>query len=177
MITFYIPGNPQGKARPRLGRGKVYTPKKTVDYESLIKVMAYNAMKRTPLMSGPVYAEINIYMLIPNSWSKKEKKLAEQEIRLPTVKPDLDNIIKVIFDAINGIVYIDDNNIYDQSDATLKILERLGGTWGLLSIFGFLPKGFRNYIYRLVAIYRYRIFGKRDTCRIPTEAEKERFLP
>ena len=76
-----------------------------------------------------------------------------------------------------SIVYIDDNNIYDQSDATLKILERLGGTWGLLSIFGFLPKGFRNYIYRLVAIYRYRIFGKRDTCRIPTEAEKERFLP
>ena len=76
-----------------------------------------------------------------------------------------------------SIVYIDENNIYDQSDATLKILERLGVTWGLLSIFGFLPKGFRNYIYRLVAIYRYRIFGKRDTCRIPTEAEKERFLP
>jgi len=76
-----------------------------------------------------------------------------------------------------SIVYIDENSIYDQSDATLKILERLGGAWGLLSKFGFLPKGFRNYIYRLVAIYRYRIFGKRDTCRIPTEAEKERFLP
>jgi len=76
-----------------------------------------------------------------------------------------------------SIVYIDENSIYDQSDATLKILERLGGTWGLLSIFGFLPTGFRNYIYRLVAIYRYRIFGKRETCRIPTEQEKERFLP
>jgi predicted DCC family thiol-disulfide oxidoreductase YuxK len=76
-----------------------------------------------------------------------------------------------------SIVYIDEENTYDQSDATLQILERLGGTWGLLTIFSFLPRGFRNYIYRLVAIYRYKIFGKRETCRVPTEQEKERFLP
>ena len=76
-----------------------------------------------------------------------------------------------------SIVYIDENNIYEQSDATLKILKRLGGTWGFLSIFSFLPKGFRNYIYRFVAVHRYKIFGKRETCRIPTEQEKERFLP
>jgi len=76
-----------------------------------------------------------------------------------------------------SIVYIDENNIYEQSDATLKILERLGGIWGLLSIFSFLPRGFRNYIYRFIAVNRYKIFGKRDTCRIPTEQEKERFMP
>lgn len=76
-----------------------------------------------------------------------------------------------------SIVYIDENNIYEQSDATLTILERLGGIWGLLSIFSFLPRGFRNYIYRFVAVNRYKIFGKRDTCRIPTEEEKARFLP
>ncbi|NIP38024.1 MAG: DUF393 domain-containing protein [Candidatus Dadabacteria bacterium] len=76
-----------------------------------------------------------------------------------------------------SIVYIDENNIYEQSDATLKILERLGGFWCILSISSFLPRGFRNYIYRLVAINRYKLFGKRETCRIPTEEEKSRFLP
>ncbi len=76
-----------------------------------------------------------------------------------------------------SIVYVDENDIYEQSDATLKILERLGGVWGLLSIFSFLPRNFRNYIYRLVAVNRYKIFGKRETCRIPTEEEKARFLP
>ena len=76
-----------------------------------------------------------------------------------------------------SIVYVDENDIYEQSEATLKILERLGGIWGLFSIFSFLPKSFRNYVYRLVAVNRYRIFGKRETCRIPTEKEKARFLP
>ncbi len=76
-----------------------------------------------------------------------------------------------------SIVYVDQDKIYEQSDATLKILERLGGFWGILSIFSFLPRGFRNFIYRQVAVNRYKIFGKRETCRVPTEEEKERFLP
>ncbi len=76
-----------------------------------------------------------------------------------------------------SIVYVDEDNIYEQSDATLKILKRLGGIWSVLSIFSFLPRGCRNFIYRLVAINRYRIFGKRETCRVPTEEEKARFLP
>jgi predicted DCC family thiol-disulfide oxidoreductase YuxK len=76
-----------------------------------------------------------------------------------------------------SIVYVDEDSIYEQSDATLKILKRLGGIWCILSMFSFLPRGFRNYIYRLVAVNRYKIFGKRETCRIPTEEEKARFLP
>ncbi len=76
-----------------------------------------------------------------------------------------------------SIIYVDENGIYERSDASLKILKRLGGLWGLLSVLSILPKGLRDYIYRLIAVYRYKIFGKRETCRVPSEQEKERFLP
>jgi len=46
----------------------------------------------------------------------------------------------------------------------------------LLSYFKFMPKNIRDFLYRLVAKYRYRIFGKYESCRIPDEEEKDRFL-
>ena len=76
-----------------------------------------------------------------------------------------------------SIVYIDELGIYMESDATLRILERLGGMWSILAYFRFIPKNIRDLIYRIVAKYRYRLFGKYDSCRIPGEEEKARFLP
>lgn len=75
-----------------------------------------------------------------------------------------------------SIVYVDELGIYMESDATLRILERLGGVWCLLSYFKFIPKNIRDFLYRLVAKYRYGIFGKYESCRIPDEEEKDRFL-
>lgn len=76
-----------------------------------------------------------------------------------------------------SIYLLDETGLYSQSEAVLQILQRLGGFWALLSMGGVVPVEFRDRVYRLVARNRYRILGKRDQCRMPTEEERSRFLP
>jgi len=75
-----------------------------------------------------------------------------------------------------SMVYVDESGIYDESDASLQVYRRLGGPWWLLSLARFIPRWIRNPAYRIIARNRYRWFGKRETCRIPSAAEKARFL-
>jgi predicted DCC family thiol-disulfide oxidoreductase YuxK len=75
-----------------------------------------------------------------------------------------------------SMVYVDESGIHDQSDASLEVYRRLGGPWWLLSLARFIPRWIRNPVYRVIARNRYRWFGKRDTCRIPSEKERARFL-
>jgi predicted DCC family thiol-disulfide oxidoreductase YuxK len=75
-----------------------------------------------------------------------------------------------------SMVYVDEAGIHDQSDASLEVYRRLGGLWWLLSLARFVPRAIRNPIYRIIARNRYRWFGKRDTCRIPSAHERARFL-
>jgi predicted DCC family thiol-disulfide oxidoreductase YuxK len=75
-----------------------------------------------------------------------------------------------------SMVYVDESGIHDQSDASLQVYRRLGGLWWLLSLARFVPRWIRNPVYRVLARNRYRWFGKRDTCRLPTVEERARFL-
>jgi predicted DCC family thiol-disulfide oxidoreductase YuxK len=75
-----------------------------------------------------------------------------------------------------SMIYVDEAGIHDQSDASLEVYRRLGGLWWLLSLGQFFPRWIRNPIYRVLARNRYRWFGKRDTCRLPTAEERARFL-
>jgi len=76
-----------------------------------------------------------------------------------------------------SMVYVDDRGIHEQSDASLEVYRRLGGLWKILSLAQIIPQAIRTPVYRIIARNRYRWFGRRDTCRIPSESEKERFLP
>ena len=76
-----------------------------------------------------------------------------------------------------SMVYVDEAGIHDESDASLEVYRRLGGVWSLFSLARFVPRVIRNSVYRVIAKNRYRWFGKRDTCRILSAAERERFLP
>lgn len=67
--------------------------------------------------------------------------------------------------------------LYSQSDAVIHICQRLGGIWTLVAVGDGIPAVVRNAVYRLVARNRYRLFGQRSTCRVPTDAEQARFLP
>lgn len=70
-----------------------------------------------------------------------------------------------------------DGKIYQtKSDAVISIAKNLSGFPKLVVIGKFLPKFIRDYMYDLIAKNRYKIFGKRDSCRIPTSEEKEKFL-
>ena len=76
-----------------------------------------------------------------------------------------------------SMFYLDERGIHTESDAFLEVYRHLGGAWWLLSLLRLVPRGIRNFVYRTVARNRYRWFGRRDTCRIPSPEEKSRFLP
>lgn len=76
-----------------------------------------------------------------------------------------------------SMLYLDERGLHDQSSASLEVYRRLGGIWWVLSLLRFVPRIVRDPVYRVIARNRYRVFGKREACRIPTEAERARFLP
>lgn len=116
-VRFFVPGKPQGKGRPRAAaRGKfvrMYTPEKTASYESTIALAASQAMAGRPPIEGPVVASIFIALPVPASWSKKKQAQALADQLLPITKPDSDNVVKAVFDAINGVVWGDDTQVVD----------------------------------------------------------------
>lgn len=75
------------------------------------------------------------------------------------------------------IIYLRDKESFERSTAVLQILSDIGGVWQSAEILLLLPKTLRDVAYRIVAKNRYRIFGKRETCRVPTPQERDRLLP
>ena len=76
----------------------------------------------------------------------------------------------------DSVVVIEGERVWLESDAALHILYRIGGVWSFPYIFRWLPKSFRDAVYRWVARNRYRIFGKRESYMIPTPELRSRFL-
>lgn len=111
MINLVIPGKPMGKQRPRvLKNGISYTPKETVNYETYIKTIYATECGQEPLQ-GALQMKITAYFPIPKSASKVKKKAMERGDIRPTKRPDSDNIIKIVADALNGLAYKDDSQI------------------------------------------------------------------
>lgn len=108
-ISFTVPYKPQGKARPRFdGRsGRAYTPKGTKEYEEFVRT-CYLRMCHGIELSGEVQATVTAYFPVPKNVSKSKRTAMLAGKVNPTVKPDADNIIKAILDALNGYAYRDD---------------------------------------------------------------------
>lgn len=117
IVAFTIPGVPVAKARSRsvLRHGRIahYTPEKTVNYETLVKITAAQAMKGRDPFDGPVNMRVVLCVPIPASWSKKKQADAEAGKLRPTSKPDVSNVLKAIEDGMNGVVWQDDKQIVD----------------------------------------------------------------
>ena len=75
------------------------------------------------------------------------------------------------------IAYVDERGLYEGADAVLLVLRRLGGFWKLPALFIYIPRLVKDYFYRIISRNRYSIFGKRETCRVPSPEERDRFLP
>lgn len=80
-------------------------------------------------------------------------------------------------DAFDTIVLEHQGRRFDKSDAALRICGHLGGYLRVLSWARILPRFLRDPLYNLVASNRYAWFGKKESCRLPTAAERSRFLP
>ena len=74
------------------------------------------------------------------------------------------------------IVLLEGGHTFERSAAVLRILRGLGFPWSVFSLFTIVPRPVRDWTYNLIARNRYRWFGKRATCRVPTPAERARFL-
>jgi Holliday junction resolvase RusA-like endonuclease len=111
-IDFTVPGQPVAKGRPKFSRqgGMVHvrTPEKTANYETLVKLAAGAAMGGNAPMQGPLSLMLRLYVQIPKSVTKRDRVAIAEGRFLPTKKPDVDNCLKAIADAMNGIVYDDD---------------------------------------------------------------------
>lgn len=77
---------------------------------------------------------------------------------------------------LKTVVYQDGENISVKSDAVLKVLKEVGGVWMLANAARIFPRGFRDSAYEMVAENRYKLFGKKETCRIPSPQERSRFV-
>ena len=115
MISFVVPGAPQGKARARTvtqgGKTHSYTPAKTAQYEALVRQTYKFSFPDEKPLTGPVLLEIRAYMPVPESWTNGKKAKALGGLIQPTTKPDADNIGKAIADALNGVAWEDDKQI------------------------------------------------------------------
>lgn len=79
-------------------------------------------------------------------------------------------------DDLTSIVLIEDGKFYVRSTAVLRICRKLSGLWKLLIIFTFIPTPIRDYFYRIIALNRYKWFGQKETCSIPSPEIRARFL-
>ncbi len=113
-VQFTVPGEPVGKGRPRFNThsGRAFTPEKTVNYENLVALEYDRQVKDSFFKEGQmIKMKITAYFGIAKSVAKKYRPdMLEGKIR-PVKKPDMDNIIKVIADALNKLAYYDDSQI------------------------------------------------------------------
>ena len=120
-IRFVVPGPPTawGRAGSRIvtakGTGRQfvshYTPAKTRKEEGVVRYLSSWAMGDIPPYDGPVAMTLTFLMPIPASFTKKARREALNGWRFPNVKPDYDNLAKLIADGMNGIVFQDDKQI------------------------------------------------------------------
>ena len=89
--------------------------------------------------------------------------LGRQGVTLPPGDPDT-------------VLLVEAGTVWSHSDAALRVARRLRFPWRMIGSFGWVPRAIRDGVYRWIARNRYRWFGKSETCRVATRAEKARFL-
>ena len=111
-MKIVIPIPPVSKGRPVFANGHAYTPSKTREYEQIVQLYARRQIKRP--LTGAVKLSIQFYLPIPKSWPETKKQAAMDGQIVPTTKPDVDNLLKAIMDALNGgIGYNDDKQVVE----------------------------------------------------------------
>lgn len=112
---FTIPGQPQGKARARTvsqgGRVHSYTPPKTAAYERLIAECYKESFPSAEAYQGAVQVAIHAFYAVPKSWAKEKRKQALAGMIPVLVRSDIDNVCKLVMDALNGIAWVDDKQV------------------------------------------------------------------
>lgn len=111
-----IPGRPQGKARPRFTKyGHAYTPENTRRYEEQIRAAWMEQADGWTAREGGVGVIVTAYFPVPKSASRDRKSGMLSGRIAATVKPDADNVLKIVLDALNGRAWMDDKQVISAS--------------------------------------------------------------
>lgn len=109
-VTVSVPGTPVAKGRPRLGRGYTYTDDKTRVAETALAWRFKDACDEP--LEGPLIVLLAFSFEPPERWRKAQKQAVADGARPPhPIKPDLDNLTKLVLDAGNGTLWNDDAQI------------------------------------------------------------------
>ncbi|PAF19735.1 RusA family crossover junction endodeoxyribonuclease [Terribacillus saccharophilus] len=118
MIKFEVLGDPVAQGRPRAssygGKITMRDPKKSKEYKQYVKLAAAQYAP-AQLLDEPLHLIVKVFRPIPKSFSKKKTQEAITGVLRPITKPDTDNYLKGVKDALNGVIWRDDSIIVDTS--------------------------------------------------------------
>ncbi|WP_064091707.1 thiol-disulfide oxidoreductase DCC family protein [Rossellomorea aquimaris] len=77
---------------------------------------------------------------------------------------------------IDSFILIEESDCYFKSSAALRVCKNITGAWKILTIFLVIPKPIRDFFYDIVAKNRYKWFGEKESCMLPSPEERKRFL-
>ena len=125
MASVWIKIRPKAAPRPRFSRNGTYNPAEYTNYKKAIALIAKTKFEKK---DTPITMKIEFFFKVPKSWSKAKK----ENIPHHTSKPDVDNLVKSVKDALNGVAYKDDSQVvsifarkqYAQEDAVfIEVME------------------------------------------------------
>lgn len=139
-LNFSILGEPRGKGRPQFHRksGRVYTPAETAAQEEWVRATFKQKFPRHRPFTGPVMVRMTAVFPIPKGFNQAQRAAAGEGRLYFTGKPDKDNIEKLVYDALNGVAWVDDGQVQggcikrygspERVDVTIEPLEGLPET-------------------------------------------------
>ena len=120
-LCFTVPGRPRAKARARVVRGHAFTPEKTRADEAVVWAAFREAAgPEWKPHAGPVRMTVAAFRVLPASWSRRKREAALAS-GYWTSRPDADNVLKLVKDALNGTAYVDDAQVAD-----VRVVKRWG---------------------------------------------------
>lgn len=103
----------------------------------------------------------------------------KRQFRFASIQGDYGQQVLKLFhlppDSLNSFILLKDNQIYTHSTGALKVAKQLSGAWPLLYAFIIIPAFIRNAVYQFIANNRYKWFGKKESCAIPSPELKSLF--
>jgi Holliday junction resolvase RusA-like endonuclease len=119
-IRFTVFGDPVAKQRARVcrlpnGMTRSYTPSETVHAEATVREVVQQLFRDglARRLDGPIEAELVFFRRLPKSASRRKREAMLAGLERPTTKPDWDNLGKLVTDALNEILYLDDAALTD----------------------------------------------------------------
>ena len=114
-MTIIIMGEPVAQGRPRFARRgnfvHAYDPENSRTWKQTARLISIEQTAGRPLLTEALSLRIDVYRSVPRSWSKKRQAQALDGSIRPTTRPDADNYIKGVQDALNGVLWHDDSQI------------------------------------------------------------------